>query len=207
MGYDAPVANAMRYILPGALLAYVLIVVVLRSWLHRRRTGASPIVLPGDDGTAYGYVGRVLVLLMVAIPLDVAMYEVSGDAYRLLAPIAWLEHDGVRSAALVLMALALPWIAVAQAQMGASFRIGIDDRHRTDLVATGLYRFSRNPIYLGMHVSLLALLCALPNALTLLLVGMAAVLIGVQVRLEEEHLSRHHGEAFAQYCQRVRRWL
>jgi protein-S-isoprenylcysteine O-methyltransferase Ste14 len=194
-------------LLPAALLAYVIVVVVLRSVLHRRRTGASPIVLPDDDGSAYGYVGRVLVLLVVGIPLDVAIFEVSRETYQLLAPITWLERDAVRWASLVLLGLALPWIVVAQAQMGASFRIGIDQANRTDLVVTGLYRFSRNPIYLGMYVSLVALFCALPNALTLLLVGMAFVLIGVQVRLEEEHLSKLHGDAFARYRRRVRRWL
>ena len=101
----------------------------------------------------------------------------------------------------------MPALMPALVQMGPSFRIGIDTAHSTDLVERGLYRYSRNPIYVGMTSALVALLFLLPNALTLLLVGVGVVLTQVQTRLEEEHLARLHGEQFAAYCRRVRRWL
>ena len=47
----------------------------------------------------------------------------------------------------------------------------------------------------------------IPNAITLLTFVMGAVLIQVQVRLEEEFLRKSHGEEYSVYCRRVRRWF
>jgi protein-S-isoprenylcysteine O-methyltransferase Ste14 len=58
-----------------------------------------------------------------------------------------------------------------------------------------------------MTFTLLGLLLTLPNALTLLASVLGVVLIGVQVRLEEEYLAQAHPEAYREYGQRVRRWL
>ena len=196
----------LKVLLPLGLVAYLGVVIVLRSWLHRRRTGASPVVVPLDD-TVHGFIGRALLVLAAGIVVDVALALLSDRAHRLLAPITWLERDELRLAAIVVLAIALVWITVAQVQMGPSFRIGIDQKNRTDLVARGLYRVSRNPIYVGMMASLLCFLLLLPNALTLLLVGVAFVLIHIQTRLEEEHLARLHGEPFEEYRRRVPRWL
>jgi protein-S-isoprenylcysteine O-methyltransferase Ste14 len=108
---------------------------------------------------------------------------------------------------ILLLLLSLVWIALAQTQMGEAWRIGIDTEHRTPLVQKGVFHISRNPIFLGMIVTLLGLFLTIPNALTLLAFVLAVVLIGVQVRLEEEYLAQLHPEAYADYRLRVRRWL
>lgn len=91
--------------------------------------------------------------------------------------------------------------------MGKSWRIGIDAGAAPPLVRTGLFAISRNPIFLGMRVSLLGLFLVLPNAVTLAVLLVAETLIQVQVRLEEEHLQRVHGTAYATYRRSARRWL
>lgn len=58
-----------------------------------------------------------------------------------------------------------------------------------------------------MMLTLFGLFLALPNALTMLAFVLGVVLIGVQVRLEEEYLAQVHPEAYRDYRQRVRRWL
>ncbi len=103
--------------------------------------------------------------------------------------------------------ISLIWIAAAQAQMGSSWRIGIDTQNQTKLVQTGLFRLSRNPIFLGMRLNLLGLFLVLPNAVTLVILLLGDALIQIQVRLEETHLSEAHGEGYQAYCQQVRRWL
>jgi protein-S-isoprenylcysteine O-methyltransferase Ste14 len=91
--------------------------------------------------------------------------------------------------------------------MGEAWRIGIDTEHRTPVVQKGLFGISRNPISLGVILTLLSLFLTLPNAFTLLAFVMGVVLIGVQVRLEEEYLTQLHPEAYGEYRQRIRRWL
>jgi protein-S-isoprenylcysteine O-methyltransferase Ste14 len=110
-------------------------------------------------------------------------------------------------AGVVILLSSLAWTVVAQAQMGESWRIGIDVEHRTPLVRKGVFGLSRNPIFLGMMLTLLGLFLVTPNAVTLLVLGLGVVLIQIQVRLEEVFLSSAHGEDYAEYRRSVRRWL
>jgi protein-S-isoprenylcysteine O-methyltransferase Ste14 len=73
--------------------------------------------------------------------------------------------------------------------MGKSWRIGIDEERPATLVRQGVFGLSRNPIFLGMMVTLLGLFLSIPNAVTLLVLALGVVLIQIQVRLEEEFLS------------------
>lgn len=184
-------------------LAYVGIAFVWRSLLVWRRTGVNPDVLPADD-SAHGYVGRAMrVLLLTVLVLVLGLNLVPGLEAR-LGPV-----PALRSAALGwgLLLASLGWIAAAQAGMGASWRIGVDEGARTDLVQRGLFAHSRNPIFLGMRVNLLGLFLVVPNAVTLAVLVAGEVLMGVQVRLEETYLSRVHGAVYEGYRRRVRRWL
>ena len=58
-----------------------------------------------------------------------------------------------------------------------------------------------------MRVLLIGLFLVAPNALTLLAFGLGDVLMQVQVRLEEEHMAKLHGEMFEEYKKKVRRWI
>lgn len=102
---------------------------------------------------------------------------------------------------------ALLWILVAQAQMGASWRIGIDTANRTALVSTGLFSVSRNPIFLATRLALLGFFLVAPNAATLAILTAGEIVIQVQVRLEEQHLLGLHGTAYQNYCSQVPRWF
>jgi protein-S-isoprenylcysteine O-methyltransferase Ste14 len=91
--------------------------------------------------------------------------------------------------------------------MGSSWRIGIDSQHQTSLVQSGLFGISRNPIFLAMRVNLLGLFLVLPCAATLVLLVAGELLIQIQVRLEEQHLSSLHGLEYVAYCRQTRRWI
>jgi protein-S-isoprenylcysteine O-methyltransferase Ste14 len=107
----------------------------------------------------------------------------------------------------VLMGLSLVIMLVAQAQMGLSWRIGIDEKNRTGLVTKGLFALSRNPIFLSLRITLMGLFFYSPNALTLALASVGEVLMQLQVRLEEQHLLGQHGEVYVAYRHKVRRWM
>jgi len=76
------------------------------------------------------------------------------------------------------------------------------------LVTAGLFRYSRNPIYLGMALLTLAGVAISQNLLNLLLVIAFVVYITLfQIRPEEQALRAKFGGAFDTYCERVRRWI
>jgi protein-S-isoprenylcysteine O-methyltransferase Ste14 len=82
------------------------------------------------------------------------------------------------------------------------------DRPTTSLVIDGPYRFTRNPLYLGltlMYGGITALANSLPSELLLPLV-LLIMRRGV-IEREQRYLERSFGEEYVQYKTRVRRWI
>ena len=76
------------------------------------------------------------------------------------------------------------------------------------LVTTGLYRFTRNPMYLGMLLVLLGLAFAWQNIAAFSGALLYAISITVfQIIPEERVLEENFGNAFAAYREQTRRWL
>jgi protein-S-isoprenylcysteine O-methyltransferase Ste14 len=81
-------------------------------------------------------------------------------------------------------------------------------RKVTSLVTGGVYRFTRNPMYLGMVAVLLGTAITVGAASALAVPLVFAVVIEFRyIRPEEELLRAQFPQAYAEYCQRVRRWL
>ena len=118
-----------------------------------------------------------------------------------------LERMETQIVGIALLFLSLGWTILAQIQMGNSWRIGIDQKQKTNLVRSGVFGVSRNPIFLGMIITLFGLFLVLPNAVTLLIFVLGFVLIQIQVRLEEEFLMNTHKVDYEKYRRDVRRWL
>ena len=196
----------LRYFLPVYLVFYFFAAFFWRSYRVWKRTGINPVTFKGSDN-AHDFIGRVFKIVFVVIVLVVSVYAFSPFAYTYTEPIQKLEHRWLGWLGVLLLLLSFIWTVVAQAQMGEAWRIGIDSKHQTPLVEKGAFRISRNPIFLGMMITLLGLFLTIPNALTLLAFVLGVVLIGVQVRLEEEYLAQVHPDAYPEYRQRVRRWL
>ncbi len=76
------------------------------------------------------------------------------------------------------------------------------------LVTSGVYRFSRNPMYLGVLLMLTALCIALANLGALVLLVVFVVYIQIfQINPEERVLAKRFGVDFENYCKHVRCWI
>jgi protein-S-isoprenylcysteine O-methyltransferase Ste14 len=76
------------------------------------------------------------------------------------------------------------------------------------VVSSGVYRYSRNPMYLGLLLALAAWAIYLSNALAaLFLPAFVAYMNQFQIRPEERALLAKFGPAFSQYLAAVRRWV
>ncbi|HAD06925.1 MAG TPA: isoprenylcysteine carboxylmethyltransferase family protein [Anaerolineaceae bacterium] len=90
---------------------------------------------------------------------------------------------------------------------GRSFRVGIDQEHPDQLITTGSFAFSRNPIYVAFAIILVGQFLVLPNWILLIFLTAAIWLFHRQVLREEAYLKQHYGHEYAAYCRRVRRYL
>lgn len=196
----------MKLFLLTYLILFYGIAFFWRSYRIWRRTGINPYRLQNEEGMA-GFLARVYRLVSVAIAVVILIYVFAGDLYLYLTPIVWLQGDVVTAVAVPLLLISFIWILIAQSQMGRSWRIGIDDENQTELVTQGVFRVSRNPIFLGMRLNLLGLFLILPNALTLAIWLLGDTAIQLQVFLEEDYLTRTHGASYQKYQAATARYL
>jgi protein-S-isoprenylcysteine O-methyltransferase Ste14 len=91
-------------------------------------------------------------------------------------------------------------------RLGKSFRIG-SPKEQTRLAVGGLFRFSRNPMYLGVYATLLAAALYTLNPLVFA-IGIFVITVHHKIVLaEEQYLQTAFGEEYNDYCHRVRRYL
>lgn len=108
----------------------------------------------------------------------------------------------------VLVCLAgLLLLVLSIVSFGKSFRVGIDRDRPDKLVTSGIFAFSRNPIYVAFGLVLLGQFLVFSNWIVLLYLLVGGWLVHRQVLREEDYLLRHYGPQYSEYCVRVRRYL
>lgn len=126
------------------------------------------------------------------------------------APGAALSFPGQKALA---GAVALAGLAVDLVSVGAFWRAKttvtpLKPEKAKTLVVTGLYRYSRNPMYLGVLMILAGWALWLGNPLNVvLLAGFVAFITVFQIKPEEDALREKFGADYEAYCKRVRRWI
>ena len=91
--------------------------------------------------------------------------------------------------------------------MKDSWRAGIPDKDKTELVTGGIYRYSRNPAFLGFDLQYLGVLLMYCNLLTGMFTIFAIVMLHLQILQEEQYLSGAVGAEYWDYRQQVLRYL
>jgi len=196
----------LQLILLVYIVIYFLVLLVIPALMVRRKIGKSPIVLSASDD-AHGLIAKYFVVWMVLVSIYIILFATSQVFYSYFLPVTYPGGNIMTICGLVILAISLVCTSAAQINMQGSWRVGIDDKQKTELVQTGTFKISRNPIYLGMIASILGLFLVTPNAFTLFLAAIGCVLIQVQVRLEEDFLSKMHGQLYLDYKNSVRRFI
>ena len=175
-------------------LVYVLVAFVLRTVVQLRATGSSGFVgLRRNAGAIERLAGAAML----------ASFALSLVAPFVGEPLA--DTAGLGGATI---ALATAGTFAAQLTMASSWRIGVDERERTELVTGGMFAIVRNPIFSLMVLASIGFALACPTPLALLAPPLLALGLALQERLvEEPYLARTHGDAYREYARRVGRFL
>ena len=91
--------------------------------------------------------------------------------------------------------------------MKDSWRAGIPDRDRTELVTDGIYAFSRNPAILGFDLQYIGVLLMFCNLLTAAFTVFAVSMLHLQILQEERYLTATFGAEYLKYRHQVLRYL
>ncbi len=186
-----------RYL--AALTIVLLLGIVLTRVAMLRRQGVRAMNFGKQDKTDFLIPPFAFFYFYLVFADALGWPTVSRGTFFVSGAAAWL---GV--ALCIAGLLFLSWSLVS---FGRSFRVGIDDENPDKLVTSGVFAWSRNPIYVAFWLILLGELLVFPNWLLLIYLAAATWLFHRQVRREEVYLAQRYGAEFADYCRRVRRYL
>lgn len=195
-------SSLVRLYIPLYTITFFYVAIFLKSYLQYKRTGVNPVTFGNKSESAHDYIGGWFKLVLVGIFIYCAsVYFINYDK------ISFLDTSSVQIIGIIITIASLIVIVAAQNTMADSWRIGIDEKVKTELVTKGLFAYVRNPIFSGMIATVFGLFLLIPTIVMGFLVIISMMLIGIQVRLEEEFLARVHGRAYIEYKKNVGRFL
>lgn len=162
----------MRHVPWIGLAALGVIGVGWRSWLQRRRYGSSGIFVFRSRDTGQRVRDAVVPLLIAVVVIQAMAYSLWPYTIAMKMLVRPFNVLGT-----VAIAGGIALLARAQLDLGASWRIGIEKGASPGVVTTGLYRWTRNPIFTAMCVALGGVTLLIPTWVSL--ATFAGCLMGV----------------------------
>jgi len=189
----------------GIYLTFLVTAFGLRAWVQYQRTGDHGLRLPFSRRGATGACFHSALLLIGAVLAGAAP---TVELLRLAKPLTEPHASWLQGAGFILALFGIAITLVSQYQMGASWRVGVDEREVTPLVTTDLFSVVRNPIFTGMLLATAGLLLMVPNVFSA--AAFASIFAGLEMQvrwIEEPYLARVHGVRYRMYARVVGRFL
>ncbi len=121
-------------------------------------------------------------------------------------PVFSATPSFVQFAGAVIAFTGLLYFVMAITAMRDNWRAGIDLSSKTDMVTTGIYRFSRNPAFVGFDLMYTGITFMFPNALTIAVTVACIVLFHLQILREEKYMTEIFGTGYEKYRKRTLRY-
>ncbi len=174
---------------------------------QKRHTGIDPKVMANSTSNVQKYMNQIMNALTCYAALVIILNSVQIQVGSLFSRIKSMEYLPFDIAGFIVGLIGLLFCFYAQIKMGNSWRVGIDEKIKTDLVMTGLYEFIRNPTYLGLFILNLGVWLIWPTWTIFLLNLIFILILEIQVRCEEDFLLKVHGQKYADYKKETKRYI
>jgi protein-S-isoprenylcysteine O-methyltransferase Ste14 len=191
-----------------ALMAFLILIVGRTIHLLIRRK-VNPITL-GLAGK--GKTGLMEVLLFAGVNLWAAVVVFCALSIE-RPPFAWpcrvrlVDATAAKLLGVAMVLCAFVLFVLALRALGNSWRLGIDEHHPGRLVTTGIYFYSRNPIYLFFDLYFLGTFFINGSLFFLLTAVLGALNLHYQILQEERFLADTYGAVYKAYRARTARYI
>ena len=184
------------------IIAYIFFALIGRVYLVYRLTGSF-----GTENTYKSFRSNLYYIICLYIGfggmIALAILDVRGKVNSQLE-IGYISI----ACALFLAIIGLIITVIGQHQMGSSWRAIVAKSKNTQLITHGLFKYSRNPVYMGTLILFFSVVILFPHILMLICYLFAYLSIELLVRFDEEpHLKKLHGEEYDKFCKRVNRFF
>lgn len=194
------------------VLVVTLFLIYLGLWRvkqisQRKRTGIDPKVMASSTSGIQRFMNLFMNILTVYAVIVILLHAAGIQFGSLFSRVETLHAPVFDFVGFVTGLLGLSLCLYAQVKMGSSWRVGIDEKVRTELVTTGLYQFIRNPTYVGLFLLNLGVWLIWPTWTIFLLNFCFVTFLEIQVRCEEDYLLSVHGKEYSDYKNRTKRYF
>jgi protein-S-isoprenylcysteine O-methyltransferase Ste14 len=191
------------------MLFVFFITLMYRSITVRIKRGINPIKLKFWENRLLGFLELSLFFAVVVWAIEVMFYSIPIQFHIFPWPLdlQLINTAFTKLLGMIISLLAFWLLFQGLKNLGDSWQFGIDEQQVGVLVTDGIYRYSRNPIYLFFIFWFLG---------TFLINGIVVFLcfalfttgnLHLQIQKEERFLRKVHGLAFVEYCKRTPRYL
>ncbi len=193
-----------RIYMMAAVLAFTLGMLAKIGWLASK--GIAVMRFKGKRETVGIGLELALMALFSLWIYDIVQWSIGAASERgmLAGVLPWLyaewgEAPLVRELGALMIAAALLVWTSAQLALGTSYRIGTDETSSGELVTEGIYRFTRNPIYLFFALFVLGSGLLSLTGFSFAHFALLGPLFHAQVLREEAQLLKLHGRRYEEY--------
>jgi len=197
----------MEAIFVTALFALYVVLWRIKQVNLIRQTGINPQVMEKSRSSVQIYFSVFTKLMTAYGAVIILLLALNFQFGSLFTRVAEISSWPVDVTGFFIGLAGLSFCLYAQLKMGASWRVGIDEQIKTNLVTTGLYAVIRNPTYLGLFLLNLGIWLIWPTWAIFLLNLVFIIFLEVQVRCEEDYLTSLHGEDYLSYKRRSKRYI
>ena len=179
----------------------VLIIMVLIRAIMLRRHGIKAIVFGVTDKTDY-FIIPVVLLFFYALLSSIVNLPFPDILFK-----SFFEMRILYILSIIICTISLIWFGITLKIFGKSFRVGIDEKSKDELITKGTFSLSRNPIYTGFIAFFTGILIAYSNITILFFLIFLVIMIHRQIAREEIFLKNHYGDEYEKYCKKVRKYM
>jgi protein-S-isoprenylcysteine O-methyltransferase Ste14 len=186
------------------LIAFLVLTLGVRVAVQLLTTGSTGLVGLRRDAGPLAWLSGILFIGGMAM----GVWSVDLVLRDNLDPIDGVDVGIVHGIGIALAAAGGLAVFGAQLGMGESWRVGVREEERTDLITGGWFSVCRNPIYTAMIAGWSGFALMVPTWLGFAAVVVIATGLELQVRfVEEPYLLRTHGDEYLAYASRVGRFV
>lgn len=184
--------SAGLHSIPLLAMLSIIAATLVRGIAIRRKTGDRPWAFASAKGVQR-IAGSSFAFSVAALIAAAALAPVSDTGWTITAAIIATVGAAI--------------VVVAQVQMGRAWRVGVREGDAPLFISHGLFRYSRNPIFVGMM--LVGLSAAMVSGTWWSWSALAVFIAScaVQVRIEEAHLEASFGQSYREFRSSVPRWV
>lgn len=179
----------------------------IKQIIQKKNTGIDPKVMAGSTSSIQKYMNQLMNVLTAYAVIIIILHAVQLQAGSLFSRIECMNLMIFDIIGFVTGLIGLSFCLYAQIKMGSSWRVGIDEKVKTDLVTTGLFKYIRNPTYLGLFILNIGVWLIWPTWTMFLLNFIFVLFLDIQVRCEEDYLLSLHGIKYTEYTESTKRYI